>query len=635
MKSATARGAKLSIKTRLAVAFSAVIILIVGLSFISIQRVGSISANLAEVNEINSVKQRYAINFRGSVHDRAISLRDVVLDASLAEVENEVKDIERLAGNYAQSAGPLDEMMTREAYVTDAEKQILDSIKVTEQTTLPLIAQVVALRQAGNDTTARQLLVSQARPQFVTWLRQINLFIDLQEAKNKEIGTKTTQLASSFTLFTVVLSIGAILLGLCAAWWATSSVRPLRELTSRMRQLADGDLTVDVPSIDRGDEVGDIARAVAIFKANGIERIRTERESREQQADAAAKLKASEALYQAEQQRVMDVMASALGSLAAGDLTARADLDVAEAYQPLMRDFNKAVEHLATQLTQVQVAAEQVASAGSQITAGSDALAQGASQQAAGLEAVATKVQEVAAMASQSASNAEEAQRLSADARHHSEEGTARMQRLTEAVSEIRQSSVDTSKILKTIEEIAFQTNLLALNAAVEAARAGDAGRGFAVVAEEVRALALRSSEASKTTAALIEKSVQSAEQGVSLNGEVMDSLEQIARRVVRAAEVTQDISAAARDQARGVSQINESIAQLNGITQQVAASAEESASAATELESQAQVLNEAVSQFTLEGSAKRTSRAAQGGGSAALSTPRSMKRANRSVMVF
>lgn len=610
MQSTVRRGAALSIKTRLALAFSTIIALIVVLSFISGQRVRGISANLAEVNDINSVKQRYAINFRGSVHDRAISLRDVVLDASLTEVEAEVKDIERLATNYANSAGPLDGMMARAEYVTAGERQILDSIKATEAATLPLIERVVQLRRAGQDAEAQRVLVSEARPQFVTWLRQINLFIDLQEAKNKAIGAETTRLASSFTLVIVLLTVVATMLGAFAAWWAMASVKPLQELTARMGRLADGDLQVEIPSIERGDEVGDIARAVAVFKSNGLERIRVEREARERQAAADAEAKAKDEVYAAEQQRVMRAMADALSGLAAGDLTVRADMQVAEGYRPLMHDFNVAVERLATQLVQVQVASEQVAAAGSQITTGSDALARGASEQAAGLELVANKVKEVAGMATQSAQNAAEAQRLSAAARHHTDEGSARMQRLTLAVSDIRQASLDTSKILKTIEEIAFQTNLLALNAAVEAARAGDAGRGFAVVAEEVRSLAIRSSEASKTTAALIEKSVQSAEQGVALNAEVMESLEQIARQVGRAAEVTEQISRAARDQATGVAQINESIAQMNGITQQVAASAEESASAATELESQAQVLHEAVAQFTLErvstGSARR-----------------------------
>jgi methyl-accepting chemotaxis protein len=213
---------------------------------------------------------------------------------------------------------------------------------------------------------------------------------------------------------------------------------------------------------------------------------------------------------------------------------------------------------------------------------------------------VATRVQLVAEMAQQSASNAGEARRLAASAHAHTAEGTSRMGRLTEAVRDIRSASVETAKIVKTIEEIAFQTNLLALNAAVEAARAGDAGRGFAVVAEEVRALAIRSAAASKSTADLIEKSVQSAEHGVALNSEVLKSLEQINLEVQRVADVTTEISDAAEHQASGIEQINAAVSQLNGITQQVAANAEESASAAAELEGQARSLRETVGEFRL-----------------------------------
>jgi hypothetical protein len=184
------------------------------------------------------------------------------------------------------------------------------------------------------------------------------------------------------------------------------------------------------------------------------------------------------------------------------------------------------------------------------------------------------------------------------------------MQRLTDAVSDIRLGSQQTAKIVKTIEEIAFQTNLLALNAAVEAARAGDAGRGFAVVADEVRALALRSADASRDTAALIEKSIEDVARGVSLNDEVLKSLTEITQ-VERVANVIADISAAADQQAQGVLQINTAVEQLNGVTQQVASNAEESASAAEELSSQARMLEDTVGTFQLAHNAN-TSRAGQ-----------------------
>jgi methyl-accepting chemotaxis protein len=299
-------------------------------------------------------------------------------------------------------------------------------------------------------------------------------------------------------------------------------------------------------------------------------------------------------------------MATALTRLAQGDLTVRLDADPSSNYVTLLTDFNAAVENLSTQLSLVDAAAEQVSHAGAEITSGSQSLADSASEQAATLESVAAKVQQFAVMTRQSAGNAEEARTLAARAREHTGEGTSRMNRLTEAVRDIRQSSTETAKIVKTIEEIAFQTNLLALNAAVEAARAGDAGRGFAVVAEEVRALAIRSAEASKNTAALIERNVLSAEHGVKLNGEVMQSLEQIDAQVQRVASVTAEISTAAEHQAVVVTQIDAAVEQMNGVTQQVAANAEESASAAAELESQARTLRDTVAQFRIAKAAAR-----------------------------
>lgn len=162
---------------------------------------------------------------------------------------------------------------------------------------------------------------------------------------------------------------------------------------------------------------------------------------------------------------------------------------------------------------------------------------------------------------------------------------------------------------MKTIDEIAFQTNLLALNAAVEAARAGDAGRGFAVVADEVRALAIRAAEAAKVTAGLIEQGQRSADHGVSLNSEVLQSLSLINAGIDKVAVVTAEICAASEQQVDGVSQIKTALDQINAVTQQVAANAQESASAAIEMESQAIQLRETVGRFRLNTAATTTVR--------------------------
>ena len=178
--------------------------------------------------------------------------------------------------------------------------------------------------------------------------------------------------------------------------------------------------------------------------------------------------------------------------------------------------------------------------------------------------------------------------------------GVESMNRLSEAIDRIKTSSDETAKIVNTIDEIAFQTNLLALNAAVEAARAGDAGKGFAVVAEEVRNLAMRSAEAAKNTADLIEESVENAESGVSINQEMLQNLEEINAQVSKVGAVMEEIATGSNQQNEGIEQISTGVDQVNTVTQQSAANAEESASAAEELSSQSAEMQNLVRSFQL-----------------------------------
>ena len=204
-------------------------------------------------------------------------------------------------------------------------------------------------------------------------------------------------------------------------------------------------------------------------------------------------------------------------------------------------------------------------------------------------------------MTQTSAAHAAEARAIAEQSRTNAADGVKGMHQLTEAIGRIKEGADSTAKIIKTIDEIAFQTNLLALNAAVEAARAGDAGRGFAVVAEEVRSLALRSADAARNTAQLIETSVSAAAAGVTLNAQVLDKLATIAQQADRVSSVIGEVAAASVQQDQGVSQIAIAIEQINVVTQSVAANAEESSSASVELRERAEHLAGTVSAFTTE----------------------------------
>ena len=301
-----------------------------------------------------------------------------------------------------------------------------------------------------------------------------------------------------------------------------------------------------------------------------------------------------------ESQRFLDALDVALTRVARRDLTARVEGQYNERYTRLVSQFNHALDALRTALRDVGQAAEQVGAGSSQIADTADHVADGASQQAASLQEITGAIEALAGSAGSADERAAHARAATELTSAASRDGTQRMEKLTQVLDGMRVSADATSRIVRTIDEIAFQTNLLALNAAVEAARAGDAGRGFAVVAEEVRALAGRSATAAKQTADLIEKSVSSATESATVSAEVAQVLQSINQRVDEVRQLMLDIAAGTSDQRRSIGQVRESVGQLNQVTQRAAASAEEASSTAAELNGQAEQLAQLVEQFVI-----------------------------------
>jgi hypothetical protein len=248
---------------------------------------------------------------------------------------------------------------------------------------------------------------------------------------------------------------------------------------------------------------------------------------------------------------------------------------------------------------ELKEASTQTASASEQVASASQDMAQGTSEQASSLEETSSALEEMASMTRQNADNAGQANGLMKKAENVVGSGVEAMNRMTKAIEEINQSSAQTAKIIKTIDEIAFQTNLLALNAAVEAARAGEAGKGFAVVAEEVRNLARRSAEAAKNTTNLIEQSQKNAQAGVQVSSEVANHLANIKETTEKVATLIAEITAASKEQAQGIDQVNTAVSEMDKVVQQNAANSEESASAAEELSAQSNQLMDLVARLT------------------------------------
>jgi methyl-accepting chemotaxis protein len=255
-------GKNLSISRRLTLGFLVVVLSMVGLTATGVWRVETINTHLTTINDLNSVKQRYAINFRGSVHDRAIALRDVVLSATPAEVQQEIETIDTLAAKYVDSAGPMDQLFADAANVNDDEIAALTEIKRIEAATMPLIQQVVDLKLAGAGDQALAVLVQQAKPLFVEWLGAINVLIDMEEAMNKVLSDDARGTASEFLLLMVLICAAAALLATVIAWRTTRSItRPLNEAEAAMAAVATGDLTQRL-EVRTQDEVGRMAQSI-------------------------------------------------------------------------------------------------------------------------------------------------------------------------------------------------------------------------------------------------------------------------------------------------------------------------------------------------------------------------------------
>jgi len=283
---------------------------------------------------------------------------------------------------------------------------------------------------------------------------------------------------------------------------------------------------------------------------------------------------------------------SGLAQLAVLLLTAAIGLGVAWVVRGVTRSLQATT-------AQLRAGAEQVAAAAEQVSTSAQALSEGATEQAASLEETSASMEELAAMTRQNADHSGQAAGLMAEVDGQVARSNEALTRMVASMSGIQESSTRVSKIIKTIDEIAFQTNILALNAAVEAARAGEAGMGFAVVADEVRNLAQRSAQAARDTTDLIEESSRNAQSGAATLDLVAGAIAEITTSVNRVKALVDQVSAASREQTQGIDQVTQAVSQMEQVTQTTAATAEESAAASEELNAQAETTMQAVGELS------------------------------------
>ncbi len=399
----------------------------------------------------------------------------------------------------------------------------------------------------------------------------------------------------------VVLAIGAALAVLISAlmgWLLSRGIaRPVVQMTDAMRRLAKGDNTIVIPAKGQGDEIGEMAEALDIFKQAAIEK-----EAMEAAAKEAAR----------QQAMVVETLSNGLADLSRGILTARFDAEVSPEYRKVRDDFNAAVSQLQDAMKVIIANVQGIRSGADEISHAADDLSKRTEQQAASLEETAAALDEITATVKKTADGARQANSVVGDTKGEAERSGEVVRKAVSAMGEIEKSSRQIAQIIGVIDEIAFQTNLLALNAGVEAARAGEAGRGFAVVASEVRALAQRSSDAAKEIKTLINASSQQVESGVELVNLTGEALQKIVTKVAEISSLVSEISASTQEQSSGLAQVNTAVNQMDQVTQQNAAMVEESTAASHSLAKEAGELSELASKFDIGAAAPAARSAAK-----------------------
>ena len=415
-----------TVQTRLLIGFGAVIVMMIAITIIGINNVNAIDKAMTVITDMNSVKQRYAINFRGSVHDRAIAIRDVVLLSESQELQGTLKDINNLETFYNDSRVPLDQLMINGSTVS--EENILDSIKQIERKTMPLVKQVINEVQQGNKQQAQSLLLSSVRPAFVEWLAAINQFIDYQEVGNQQETKMVRETAAGFEGIMLLLTSIAFLISGFIVYRIAHGLKVSldgepSEVASLLSKVADGDLTQTIEARYENSVLFSLKK------------------TQNQLSSTVANI----ACASNEINTQIDIVST--GSADVLSLVQQQRAYTVEATENLndMRDKTYTVSELLVQTEQNSSQTLESCTLGSQ-----------------SVNATAAEIQNVLTTVSSA----------------------------LDKLQKLEQRTKDISGIISVISGISDQTNLLALNAAIEAARAGESGRGFAVVADEVRTLA-------------------------------------------------------------------------------------------------------------------------------------------------
>ena len=570
-----------------------------GMALYSGQQIKNIDAAYSKLLEGESRAALYMARSNRALQAFRAGIGDLLMSNSAEDNAAAEKDLKNSEANFIKS---MDTAIAALPGKSELPLIKADVLKAFRDVCGPTIA-AGAAATSDEDIKASQIGATQCQQSFIAlsprFTELTTAIVDASDAQSSDLSDASNQ--------TFLVTVGAVILGLLVvlalgfvairAWL----VKPIQNMVTTMGVLANGDFSPTVEGTDRRDEVGTMAKAVQIFKDNGLRALQLEQEAASgRSASEAERARVAEADRQRAQQ--MTQATSGLGEglkhLSSGDLTYRLNEPFASDFETLRSDFNDAVGQLADSLRSVSQATGSIDSGAREISRSAEDLSKRTEQQAASLEETAAALDQITTNVANSSQRTQEARHVAIEANKSASRSGEVVSNAVTAMQRIEQSSNQISNIIGVIDEIAFQTNLLALNAGVEAARAGEAGKGFAVVAQEVRELAQRSAQAAKEIKELIRNSSEEVSTGVKLVQETGLALKVIEEQVVTINTQLDAIATSAKEQSVGLHEVNTAVNQMDQVTQQNAAMVEESTAASATLASEVQRLREIIAGF-------------------------------------